>query len=217
MTRAFSLLTILLSVLLTGSLFFTFVSAQENEITEETVEVPAASVDTPNETATSARQPAVNAQERLQQLQELRSERQAATAERRAALQERAQTRILNLAANLSNRMDAAIRRFESISSRLASRIDTMEAAGSDVSAARTQLTQAEQELERARTILSTIDNDVIQFVSSENPQANWLRVRNVYTDARDTLKATHSALLSTLRLLADTDEQTPATEVLAE
>lgn len=122
--------------------------------------------------------------------------------ERRTALGAAAQARLTNLAANVSNRMDAYVRRISNVTDRLESRAGKMEAAGMDTQAARNKIAEARTELERAHTTLTTIDAAVAGFVGSENPRAQWQQVKATYTTARDTIKAAHRATIEALLLL---------------
>ena len=123
-------------------------------------------------------------------------------AERRAALPERAQARITNLAANMSNRMDAVIGRLENVIGRLGSRIDKLEAQGVDTDEAETILGNASLELQNAKAILSGIDTNVAAMVGSETPREAWLRLRETFTSARDAIRLTHQGLRNTVAAL---------------
>jgi hypothetical protein len=130
--------------------------------------------------------------------------------ERRAALSAAAQTRLTNLAANVSNRMDAYVRRITNVTDRLESRAAKLEATGVDVSAARTKIADARTELEKARENLSTIDSAVAGFVGSENPRTYWQQVKTTYLAAREAIKGAHRATVETLLLLQTATAPTP-------
>ena len=152
--------------------------------------------------------------ERAAQLRAQRSELgEAATArasatqmanERRAALSERAQERVRNLAANMSNRMEAAMARMDNIIGRLDSRIDKLSAAGIDTSLAAQDLANARLSLENAELMLFDIDALVVRVAGSDDPRRTWSGVKQVYIDTRDALAATHTSLRRSVALLKE-------------
>lgn len=141
-------------------------------------------------------------EERRAQMASTSAERQEMMEERRAALQERAQERITNLAANMSNRMDAVIARIQNVITRLESRMEKLEDRGVDTSEAAAALSAAQAELNNANTILATIDEDVAATVGSENPRESWQALRETYTSARDAIKLAHQGVRNTIALL---------------
>lgn len=113
-----------------------------------------------------------------------------------------AQTRLTNLAANVSNRLDAYVRRITNVTDRLESRANKMGENGIDVAAARTKIAEARAELDKARQSLANIDTAVNNFVKSENPRTYWQQVKTTYMSARDAIKAAHRATVEALLLL---------------
>jgi len=142
--------------------------------------------------------------ERSETIKLKQEEMQATRAERKAALQAKAQDRIINLAANLGNRMDAAVGRIQNVIDRLSSRIVKLNELGVDTAGASRSLDKAQQEIDNARTILSTIDTKVAEFISSEDPRASWKNLRTIYSEARDAIKASHEALKATVASLKE-------------
>jgi len=142
---------------------------------------------------------AQNREERREQLQTQVEERRAQVvsevAERRATLEARAQERLLNLAANMSNRMEAVIRRMNNVVARLESRIEKIAATGVDTSAATANVETAKGHLNSAATTLATIDSDVTDFITSNDPHTAWQRVRSIFESARTDLRQAHQAL----------------------
>ncbi len=126
----------------------------------------------------------------------------AVTDNMRAKLQPLAQTRITNLAANLSNRLDATVHRLENVSVRLDSRLTKMKESGLDTSVATFTLVKANDELAAAKKTLSTIDIEVTSFVGSENPIAAWARLETIYRTIIKNVLTAHAALGSTLTTL---------------
>lgn len=120
----------------------------------------------------------------------------------RAALSSLAQTRLTNLAANVSNRMDAYVRRITNVTDRLESRMNKMAGEGYDIEAARTKINETRHELQTAATTLSSIDTIIANFVGSENPRAYWQTAKETYQTAREAIKAAHRGTVETLLIL---------------
>lgn len=116
-----------------------------------------------------------------------------------AALSPLAQTRILNLAANMSNRMDSAVKRLQNVHDRLDSRLTKVALTGADVTNARTVLEEAQKHLDTARSNLLGIDTTVEGFLSSSNPQENWLEAKQFYNVTADEIIAAHTAIKMSL------------------
>lgn len=160
---------------------------------------------------------AVSPEERRQQMQadleRRQAEMQARGEERRAALQERAQERLLNLAANMSNRMEAAIRRMSNVVERLESRIEKLQTAGIETSEAEGHIATAKRHLTSAQGTLANIDEDVVQFIGSNDPRASWMRVKSIYETTRDDLRSAHQALREAVASLGRAIASSRATE----
>jgi len=117
-------------------------------------------------------------------------------------LSERAQERITNLAANISNRFDGIIARLENIHNRLETRIVKLEEAGVDVSQARQSLTRADEALNRAKGELRGIDEAVAYVVGSTDPKTEWQQVRLTFISAREEVRTAHTELRNTVTAL---------------
>lgn len=158
-----------------------------------------------NATASSSERRAViqqNQAERSDAIKTRVSDIKAAHAERKAAFQAATQTRLTNLAANLSNQMDATVARIQNVIDRLYTRIDKLKADGVDTSASETSLAVAQQEIDKASSMLSSIDSDVATFIGSENPKAGWQSLKQTYSAARDAIKGSHQALVTSILTL---------------
>ncbi len=121
---------------------------------------------------------------------------------RRVALNATAQVRLTNLCANISNRLDAYVRRIGNVTARLDSRSTKMAAEGLDVSAANSKIAEANSALDRARAALATIDIEVAAFVGSENPKERWSMLKSKYATVKDDIKAAHKATVEAVLLL---------------
>ncbi len=116
-----------------------------------------------------------------------------------SVLSKRTQKRIINLAANISNRLNGISDRMTQIAGRLEDRIEKQTVEGYDVTAAQSSLMAAQNALETARKDLTTIDNKVLAAVGSPDPKTAWIEVRATYIAARDNIKLAHTELKNTI------------------
>jgi hypothetical protein len=128
--------------------------------------------------------------------------RQAAMQERRAALDVRAQERITNLAANISNRMDAAVVRLTQIIDRLTARTAELESKGVDTDEAEGHIAAAKTAVDAAALLISDIDEEMAAATGSESPRENWTAARETFIGvkaelmkARESLRAAVASL----------------------
>lgn len=169
---------------------------------------PAAATSTVSETDAAADQ--------ADRLETVAAERARLTEEETdssATLSARRQERILNLAANMSNRTDAAIERLERIADRLERREAKLQTAGQNTGTARTAIEIARDELDNATSIIEDIDTDVYRFVTAQRPAAAWRSVDTIYTNAHDAIRNAHRTLgiaLNELEQSATTPTPTP-------
>lgn len=105
------------------------------------------------------------------------------------------QARVTNLAANISTRMDNAVKRLENIAERLEIRRQLLAETGLDTTITKTELAVANEALARARTELSTIDADVIRAFSANDPITSWGTVRSTYLSIRSDIFNAYEAL----------------------
>lgn len=118
------------------------------------------------------------------------------------SLSRQQQTRITNLAANISNRFDATVARLEGIMLRIESRIEKMETSGFDMEATNIKLEEAHINLSAAKEGLRDIDAKVASATSSEKPQDAWMGVRNAFVTTRTHLVATRQSLREVIALM---------------
>jgi hypothetical protein len=134
-------------------------------------------------------------QEKQEQRVQLREDKQI-------ALQEGRQKRIINLSANISNRMEAAIARFFDIVARLEQRISKIKETGIDTTESETKLREATASLAVARTKLNNIDSLVIEATTSVTPITKWNRLRETYLDAGKLIRTSQQQLREAISLL---------------
>lgn len=142
--------------------------------------------------------------ERVEERVELRNERQSVLTNVR-------QQRVLNLSANISNRMEAAIDRLFNIVERLEERILKLNTNGVDTEAASAKLREAAQLLASARATLGNIDTLVTEATTSPEPKTAWQAVRAVYQEAGAKIRAGHQALRETVALLKHAVTEKPS------
>jgi len=133
--------------------------------------------------------------ERVETRQDLRTVRQAALSQVR-------QERVINLAANISNRMEAAVARLFAIIERLETRIEKQKQAGQDTAETEAKLREAAGYIASARASLVNIDTLVYNAATSERPFGNWQEVRSTYQEAARLIRTSHQTLRETIVLL---------------
>ena len=137
-------------------------------------------------TASSAQQRAAVQQEMIQ---------------RKNVLEARAQERVTNLAANMSNRMEAIIERLQNIADRLESRLTKMSDSGVDITGSAAALASAQLSLDAAVLEIGDIDASVFAAVSSTNAGSSWTTLKTKFTNIKDLIKTAHSELRSSINL----------------
>ena len=193
-----------------GSIAFVF--AQENPVETRTSTNTRPAVETVRSSSTPERaRENTNRAEAERLLREQQAERRGEVTERRAALQAQAQTRITNLAANLSNRIEAVLERLTTISVRLEARIEKIAERGVDTTAATAAVASGNRSLEMVRNDIAEIDTIIATVVGSENPRAAWASVRALYTQMRDNLKTAHSEFRAAVTALKSATATQPA------
>jgi intracellular sulfur oxidation DsrE/DsrF family protein len=122
----------------------------------------------------------------------------------RTTLVARAQDRVTNLAANMSNRMEAVIERLQNIATRLESRMTKMSDSGVDTTAGAAALASAQLSLDAAVTEISDIDASVYAAVSSADARTGWTTLKAKFTSIKDFIKTAHSELRSSVSLVKE-------------
>ncbi|USN87377.1 MAG: hypothetical protein H6779_03095 [Candidatus Nomurabacteria bacterium] len=112
------------------------------------------------------------------------------------------QQRVTNLAANISNRMEAAMARHENIIKRLNSRLSKMEQSGLNTDAAKVQLETAVNTLAEAKSSIQDIDKLVYNTVTSVTPKVEWLLLRDTYVNTAELIRETQAELSDTVTML---------------
>lgn len=126
------------------------------------------------------------------------------------------QDRIINLAANVSNRMEASIKRLSNIAERLESRINKMKAEGKNIGEAEASLQQARLRISEAQLKIGGIDSDTYAFVTSEKPKETWLGLKETYKETREFISQAHKDLVTTVGHLKGNPVSTSQPEVVS-
>lgn len=109
-----------------------------------------------------------------------------------ATLDTEAQVRVINLVANVSNRMDATAARLQDILIRIASRTDKLEAAGLDTTTVTPILINAQNSADEAQVLLLQMDTLAVSLIESEDPDVAWNELKIVVDGIKTTLGATY-------------------------
>lgn len=126
-------------------------------------------------------------------------------------LSSESQKRITNLAANVSNRLDAVVARLFNIIGRLENRIILLKQQGLSTTEAEAKLRQATAPLAKAKNLLSSIDSQVYEAVTAEKPYTSWQHVKNRYQEIVSLINESYLNLKETLQILKEiTETQEP-------
>jgi len=118
------------------------------------------------------------------------------------ALSDGKQKRLINLSANISNRLDAVILRHSHIIKRLERRIAKTQAEGFNTTPAETELKKAIQSNTSAQEEIKNIDNQVYQTFTSTQPILYWASVKETYLKTENSIKETQQNLRGVVALL---------------
>lgn len=110
-------------------------------------------------------------------------------------LPEAKRKRVINLAANMSNRIEAAARRLGNIAGRLETRLYKIETETIDLDEALLYVAEAQQGTTDVFNTMEKIDEAVFASVTSETPRASWQEVKKIYQVAQSDLDAAKQAL----------------------
>ncbi|MEL6805219.1 MAG: hypothetical protein AAFO91_15720 [Bacteroidota bacterium] len=120
------------------------------------------------------------------------------------------QTRIINLAANISNKMEATVERLTQISSRMLARNNLLDIEPEVRSEVDRTIGRVDPLLNEARGILGSMDTRVREAVTAENPREAWRSVRALYLSSKQNLRDVKGLLVSSHTLMKDPSSFTP-------
>ncbi len=129
-------------------------------------------------------------------------------------LDEAKQKRIINLAANMSNRIDAVIVRFDKIVTRLESRVNKQKLEGIDTGNSEEELAKAKVTLEVAKQSIRDIDTLVYNATLSTTAPEDWILVKETFRSTKELLVQNKAELRTVITAIKNS---TPITETTIE
>ena len=139
-----------------------------------------------------------------------------ALAQDNSTLSEAEQTRVTNLAANISNKMEATVKRLVNISLRMQARNAQSEAPEVVIQEVDRQLRRINPLINEVEGITQAMDGRIDEMVHSENPAERWRNIRTLYLSGKNNLREAHIIMVGAYNLLEDPSSFT-ATEPAGE
>lgn len=103
----------------------------------------------------------------------------------------------------VANRFDVHIRNLESLSSRIASRINKIEQSGKDTTQAKAKLNEANMKIQESKDALVKLQQDFETAITSASPKKNFAASKDkLVKGVMDKIKAAHKALVETVVIL---------------
>lgn len=118
------------------------------------------------------------------------------------------QLRITNLAANISNRLDAANNRHSQIVKRITSRTEKLKQQGFNTFKIEDFLEEIEQNLADTKESLKNIDNLVYEMTTSPDPKKEWPKIKTLYQNSVSKITKNQTDLKFILSLLKNPTAQ---------
>lgn len=136
-------------------------------------------------------------EERRAAIEAKRQALQSASSTRQSLLPGATQQRALDGMARVSSTLSASINRSKDLIVRLRARITELSAAGFPTDNVMSTISQAEGLLEVADQALRDMDINARYAVTSDQPRADWVDVREQFQTVRQSIKDAHQLLLS--------------------
>ena len=155
--------------------------------TTETLPEPTASTSRPTDTPASTSQPVPAAETQT---------------ERGVALSTAQQVRLINLAANISNRLETTHDRLANITDRLETRANRSADSGANLSTVTEAITATRISLQSASTRLENIDVTVFETATAANPRQVWQETKRTYRATQADLQAARASLKKAITAL---------------
>ena len=127
-----------------------------------------------------------------------------------AALTASEQDRLVNLGANISNRIDATVFRLEQIRDRMQKRLPQLGLEAELASDITKRLERIDPFLSEIRSSMNTIDADMQSVAQAENPKARWRDVRVRYLSSKQNLREVRDMLVNAFLLMEDPSSFSP-------
>lgn len=147
-----------------------------------------------------------------EKLMERREHFASSTALRKAMLDENVKERVMNRVENAGRLLQAMLERLGGLSDRIQARIDTLEAAGVDASAAQAELDEAQDAIEAAADAVAEVKTAFDEAFASETPRENMGAVKTAAEEAKAAIRAAHKALMEAVQALPHREPAEEAT-----
>lgn len=141
---------------------------------------------------------------RKSELEQKRAEMASSTAARKAALKDAVQAKVKERAIRIANVLTKAIDKIDGLRTRLATRAETLETQGIDMTEVNALLEEVRTTLLSAKEALKGIDVNIEYTVTSGDPKADWADTREQFEQVRDLIKTAHELLREALAAMKD-------------
>lgn len=132
-------------------------------------------------------------------IEEKEATREAAKEELKAKLEEKAQNRVRTLFGNISTRIESAISRLYTLIERMEARLAIFAEEGENVLEIQEKIDSAKILLVSAENSLVVAKTELENTITSEDPKAGYLYVKDVVKDIKLTLVDAHSILVQVI------------------
>ena len=121
------------------------------------------------------------------------------------------QERVINLAANMTNRMEAMVKRMQQINGRIQSRAEQVNDQPEAMERVMKGVSAINSLLNEANRFLASIDSDIHAVATAEAPGKQWQSVRAQYLDIKQKLRKAHNEMSLIGSILHNPNSFTPA------
>ena len=131
-------------------------------------------------------------------------------------------TRIINLGANITNRIEATEARLLQIADRMERRANKTELSADASVAVAEHIGFARAEIARSKRLLTDIDTNMAGTATAEKPADHWRWVRSLFLDSKGALRNARDRMVAAYTILENPSEfsapgaplESPATQV---
>lgn len=125
--------------------------------------------------------------------------REAAKEQLRAKLEEKAQNRIRSLFGRVVTRMESAISRLDTLIGRMEARLAIFAEEGESVADIQSEIESAKTLLASAEESLAVAEAGLEEVVTSEDPRAGYIYIKDAVKNIKSTLVDVHSILVQVI------------------
>lgn len=109
---------------------------------------------------------------------------------------------------NMTEKLDAAIKRLEGLAGRIETRLAKMKAKGKDTTALETSLAAARTDLAKAKTDLEQAKVSFQTVTSSKTPKTVFISVKKIVNEVWTTIKGVHASLVKIITQMKGMSEE---------